>query len=63
MKWSVKVEAVVKRFETVDYEVEARNGDEARALITQLLRDDPCMYEDRGIVSADFLRFESVREA
>ena len=31
MQWKVKVEAIVKRVETIDYDIEAKTGDEARA--------------------------------
>ena len=40
MQWKVKVEAIVKRVETIDYDIEAKTGDEARAKVLELFKKE-----------------------
>lgn len=63
MQWKVKVECVVKRVETIDYNIEAKTGDEARAKIRALFNDCPQSNEAQNIMGLDLIDFESVAEA
>lgn len=63
MKWKVKVEAIVKRVETIDYNIEARTGDEARAKVLELFNTCPQSNESKNIMGLDLIDFEQVSEA
>lgn len=63
MKWKVKVEAIVKRVETIDYDIEARTGDEARAKVLELFNNCPQSNESKNIMGLDLIDFEQVTEA
>ena len=63
MQWKVKVEAIVKRVETIDYDIEARTGDEARAKVLELFNTCPQSNEAKNIMGLDLIDFESVAEA
>jgi hypothetical protein len=63
MQWKVKVECVVKRVETIDYNIEAKTGDEARAKIRELFDTCPQSNEAHNLMGLDLIDFESVAEA
>lgn len=63
MNWNVKVEAIVKRIETIDYNIEANTGDEARAKIRELFNTCPQSDEREDIMGLDLIDFESVSRA
>ncbi len=63
MKWKVKVEAIVKRVETIDYNIEANTGDEARAKVLELFNTCPQSNESKNIMGLDLIDFEQVSEA
>tara|TARA_B100000035_G_scaffold168905_1_gene144099 strand:+ start:423 stop:662 length:240 start_codon:yes stop_codon:yes gene_type:complete len=63
MQWKVKVEAIVKRVETIDYDIEAKTGDEARAKVLELFNTCPQSNEAKNIMGLDLIDFESVAEA
>tara|TARA_B100000609_G_C16954724_1_gene300914 strand:+ start:386 stop:577 length:192 start_codon:yes stop_codon:yes gene_type:complete len=63
MQWKVSVEAIVKRVETIDYKIEARTGDEARAKVLELFNTCPQSNEAQNIMGLDLIDFESVAEA
>ena len=63
MQWKVKVEAIVKRVETIDYDIEARTGDEARAKVLELFNTCPQSNAAKNIMGLDLIDFESVAEA
>jgi hypothetical protein len=63
MNWNVKVEAIVKRIETIDYNIEAKTGDEARAKIRELFNTGPQSNEREDIMGLDLIDFESVSRA
>ncbi len=63
MKWKVKVEAIVKRVETIDYNIEANTGDEARAKVLEIFNTCPQSNESKNIMGLDLIDFEQVREA
>ena len=63
MNWNVKVEAIVKRIETIDYNIEAKTGDEARAKIREMFSNCPQSNEGQDIMGLDLIDFESVSRA
>ena len=63
LQWKVKVEAIVKRVETIDYDIEAKTGDEARAKVLELFNTCPQSNEAKNIMGLDLIDFESVAEA
>lgn len=63
MNWNVKVEAIVKRIETIDYNIEANTGDEARAKIREMLSNCTQSNEGQDIMGLDLIDFESVSRA
>ena len=63
MQWKVKVECVVKRVETIDYNIEGKTGDEERGRMRALFNDCPQSNEAQNIMGLDLIDFESVAEA
>ena len=63
MQWKVQMKAIVKRVETVDYNIEAKTGDEARAKVLELFNTCPQSNESQNIMCLDLIDFEQVSEA
>tara|TARA_B100001093_G_scaffold180131_1_gene172706 strand:+ start:2310 stop:2552 length:243 start_codon:yes stop_codon:yes gene_type:complete len=63
MQWKVQMKAIVKRVETVDYNIEAKTGDEARAKVLELFNTCPQSNESQNIMGLDLIDFEQVSEA
>ena len=63
MQWKVQLKAIVKRVETVDYNIEAKTGDEARAKVLELFNTCPQSNESQNIMGLDLIDFEQVSEA
>ena len=61
--WNVRLKGIVRRVETVDYNITAATGDEARAKVVKMFEQNTQSNEKLGIMGVELIDFDSVREA